>query len=54
MDLGTYLLPALFGALASALTFGACWWWHARRSRELLGRLDKSDRARAAASQQAQ
>jgi uncharacterized protein HemX len=54
MDFGTYLLPALSAALAAALTFGACRVWHARRTRDLLGRVEKSERARQAAGQQAQ
>jgi uncharacterized protein HemX len=54
MDFGTYLLPALSAALAVVLTFGACRVAYARRTRELLGRVEKSERARQAAGQQAQ
>jgi uncharacterized protein HemX len=54
MDFGTYLLPALSAAIAVVLTFGACRVAYARRTRELLGRVEKSERARQAAGQQAQ
>jgi hypothetical protein len=54
MDLSPYALTALIGVGLSAVTFAACHLWHARRVRALLVRLEKVDRARQAAGQQAQ
>ena len=54
MDLSPYAAMALVGVGLSAVTFALCHFWHARRVRALLARLDKVDRARQAAGQQAQ
>jgi hypothetical protein len=54
MDLSPYAAMALVGVGLSAVTFALCHFWHARRMRALLARLDKVDRARQAAGQQAQ
>ena len=54
MELSPYALTALVGAGLSAITFAACHLWHARRLRAVLARLEKIDRARQAAGQQAQ
>jgi len=50
----SFAIALLAGGLLAAATFGACQLWHGRRLRELLARMEKSDRARQAASQQAQ
>jgi hypothetical protein len=54
MDLSPYALTALIGVGLSFVTFAVCHLWHARRMRALLVRLEKVDRARQAAGQQAQ
>jgi DNA anti-recombination protein RmuC len=54
MDLSPYVFTALAAVVLPAITFGACRLWHARRVRELHSRIEKIDRARQAAGQQAQ
>jgi len=54
MDLSPYALPALIGLALCAVTFAACELRHGRRLRQLLDRLEKADRARQTAGQQAQ
>jgi hypothetical protein len=54
MDLNPYVSMALVGVCLSAVTFAVCHFRHARRVRALLARLEKVDRARPAAGQQAQ
>lgn len=49
-----YLMALLGGLVFSAATFGLCQFLLARRVRELTARIEKSERARAATSQQAQ
>ena len=54
MDLNVYVLPALCGLALSAVTFGVCQFRHGRRVHELMSRIEKIERARHAAGQQAQ
>jgi hypothetical protein len=54
MELGPYAIALVAGLLFSAATFAACHMLHGRRVRALMLRMEKSDRARQAAGQQAQ
>ena len=53
MELAEYTLPALYGLLLSAATYGVCHWRYGRRLRTILERMQKLDAARQAAGQRA-